>query len=102
MAFTPENFLMAERALNQISIDATQFFTNSDRAIEQIVTSASSLSGMPAAWAAAVTFIDGEATANPGDADWQAIKARKDKMVTDFIAMRNIVQAVRDAAIAAR
>ncbi len=102
MAFTPENFLMAERALDQIGVDATAYFTNSDRAIEQIVAAASSLAGMGAEWSSAVAFVDTQEAANPGDKDWEALKARKDKMVVDFIAMRNLVQSVRDAAIAAR
>ena len=102
MAFTPENFLMAERALDQIGVDATAYFTNSDRAIEQVVAAANNLSLMAAAWSAAVAFIDAEAAAAPGDVEWQALLARKDKLTADFIGMRNLVQAVRDAAIAAR
>ena len=102
MSFVPENFLMAERALDQISVDATAFFTNSDRAIEQIVAAAASLAGMAAAWSAAVAFIDAQAVANPGNTEWDALLARKDKLTSDFIVMRNLVQSVRDAAIAAR
>ncbi len=102
MAFTPENYLMAERAMDQVGIDATAFFKNSDRAIEQIVAAATSLAGMAAQWSPAVTFIDAEVVANPGDTDWDALKARKDKLTADFLAMRNLVQSVRDAAILAR
>ena len=102
VAFTPENFLMAERAMNQIGVDATAYFTNMDRAIEQMITASANLSGMAAAWTSTVTFIDAQAAANPGDASWQALLARKDKIVVDFIAMRDLTAAVKDAAVAAR
>ncbi len=102
MAFTPENYLMAERALDQIGTDATAFFKNSDRAIEQIVAAALNLEAIPSAWGTTVTFINAQEAASPGDKDWQNLKTRMDKMAEDFEAMRTLVQAVRDAAIAAR
>ena len=102
MAFTPENYLMALRALDQIGTDATAFFTNMDRAIEQMIQAAASLTGMAAAWTSTVTFIDAQAAANPGDAGWQALLARKDQIVIDFVAMRDEAAAVKDAAVAAR
>ena len=102
MAFTPENYLMALRALDQIGTDATAYFTNTDRAIEQMIQAAANLSGMAAAWSSTVTFIDAQAAANSGDAGWQALLARKDKIVVDFVAMRDLTAAVKDAAIAAR
>ncbi len=102
MSFTPDNYLMAEQALDHIGTDATAFFKNSDRAIEQIVAAAANLDAIPAAWADTVALIDAKEAASPGDKDWEALKARKDKMVVDFKAMRDLVQSVRDAAIAAR
>ena len=93
---------MALRALDQIGTDATAHFTNMDRAIEQMIQAAANLSGMAAAWSSTVAFIDAQAAANPGDAEWQALLARKDKIVVDFVAMRDLTAAVKDAAIAAR
>ncbi len=102
MAFTPINKLTAERALDQIGVDATEFYFRMDRSVEQISQAFTSLNGMPASWAAAIAFIDAEEAAAPGDKAWQALKERKDSLVIDFIAMKNKVQAVRDAAIAAQ
>ena len=102
MAFLPENFLMAERAMDQISLDATSYFTNMDRGVEQLALAATNLAAMAAAWAAAVDYIDAQALALPGDTGWQALKLRKDKLVADFIAMRTLSQSVRNAAQAAR
>jgi len=102
MAFVPINKLTSDRALDQITVDATEFYFRMDRAVDQVSQAFTSLAGMAASWSAAVSFIDTEAAANPGDAEWQALLARKDSLVADFIAMRDKVQAVRDAAIAAR
>ena len=102
MAFLPENFLMAERALDQISVDATASFTNMDRAVDQLSSASAALAAMTAAWTPAVNYITAEAAAAPGDAGWQSLLARKDKLVADFLAMQTLVQAVRTAAITAR
>ncbi len=102
MSFTPINKLTADRALDQIAVDATEFFFRMDRSVEQITAAAASLAGMTTSWSAAVAFIDAEEAAAPGDKEWQALKERKDSLVIDFLAMRNKVQAVRDAAIAAQ
>ena len=102
MSFTPINKLTADRALDQIGVDATEFYFRMDRSVEQITAAAASLNGMTTSWAAAASFIDAEEAANPGDKEWQALKERKDSLVVDFLAMRNKVQAVRDAAIAAQ
>lgn len=102
MAFTPENYLMAERALDQITTEATSLFTKTDDSIMRLTAAAASLSGMGAEWSSTVTFIDAEAAANLGDEQWQVLLARKDKIVASFIEMRDIAIAVRDAAITAR
>ena len=102
MAFTPINKLTADIALKQIGVDATEFYFRMDRSIEQITAAAASLAAMTTSWSAAASFIDAEEAAAPGDKEWQALKERKDSLVVDFLAMRNKVQAVRDAAIAAQ
>ncbi len=102
MAFTPINKLTAERALDQITIDATEYYFRMDRSVEQITAAFNSLNGMVASWSPAISFIDTEEAAAPGDKVWQALKERKDSLVSDFLAMKTKVQAVRDAAIAAQ
>lgn len=102
MAFTPINKLTADRALDQIGVDATEYYYRMDRAVDQISAAFNSLAGMASAWSAAVSFIDAEVAANPGDQEWQALLERKNSLVADFIAMRNKVETVRDAAIVAR
>lgn len=102
MAFTPTNYMTAERALDQIATDATAYHNGVDRAIEQLQQAASNLAGMAAGWGAAVQFIDDQAAANPADDNWQSLKARKDQLVADFLSMRDSAQAVRDAAQGAR
>lgn len=102
MAFTPDNFLMATRALDKISEEATNSLNRVDGAIAQLVTAASQLQAMQTAWTPAVTFIDDQAIANPTDESWQALKAEKDKLVADFLVMRDLAIAVRNAAQTAR
>ena len=102
MSFTPINKLTADRALDQITVDATEFYFRMDRSVEQISHAFTSLAAMTTSWSAAASFIDAEEAAAPGDKEWQALKERKDSLVVDFLAMRNKVQAVRDAAIAAQ
>lgn len=102
MAFTPINKLTADRALEQITVDATEFYFRMDRSVDQISQAFTSLAGMASSWSTAVTFIDNEQVANPSDPEWLALKNRKDSLVADFIAMRDKVEAVRDAAVAAR
>ena len=61
MSFTPINKLTADRALDQIGVDATEFYFRMDRSVEQITAAAASLAGMPSSWSAAASFIDAEA-----------------------------------------
>ncbi len=102
MSFTPQNYLMAERALDQISTEATQFFNKTDDSITRLTAAAASLSSMGADWATTVAFIDSEAQANPVDEQWQVLLARKDKIVSSFIEMRDLAIAVQNAAVTVR
>ncbi len=102
MAFTPDNYLTAARALDQIRADATGFHQQGDAAIDSLVRVATALSNMQANWLPAADYIDAQAAAFPADEHWLKLKERKDRIVTDFIAMRDAWFAVRDAAQAAR
>lgn len=102
MAFEPENFLMAERALDEITQMATDHFNTMDAGINRLVAAVSSLQAMQGDWASAVAYIDDQAVFFSADDDWQRLQARKDKIVTSFIAMRDLSLLVRDAAQAAR
>lgn len=98
MAFTPDNYLTAQRALAQIATDATAFHTDVARGIETLTLAHAKLAAMGPDWTPAVNFIQQQADANPNDEQWQALAAQKDKLVADFISMRNRALAVRDAA----
>ncbi len=102
VTFTPENFLMAEDALDRIAADATQHIRLVDEAIVRMENAVTRLQAMQSDWTPAVQFIDAQVVANPADAEWLSLQARKDKMVTDFLAMRDLAIAVRDAAVTAR
>jgi len=102
MAFTPENYLMAERALDEIIEEATANFNQVDSALTRINQSSLRLQNMQADWGAAVSFINAEAAANPADEQWQALLARKNKLVAAFIEMRDLAMSVDAAAAAAR
>lgn len=102
MAFAPVNKLTAERALDQIGVDATAYYYQMSNAVDQIASAYTLLAGMATSWNAAVTFVNDQAAANPGDTEWQEMKARKDMLVADFFAMRDKVLAVRNAAQTAR
>ena len=102
MAFTPENFLMAERALDEITAKATDHFNVMDAGINRLVAAVVSLQAMQGNWASAATYIDTQAAAFPADEDWQRRKARKDKITTAFLEMRDLSASVRDAAQLAR
>lgn len=98
MAFTPTNFLEAENALDVIAQEARQSRNIMDQGIKQLELAATRLTDMQANWGNAVTFIDDQAVAFPADEQWTTLKERKDKMVTDFLAMRDKAIAVRNAA----
>ncbi len=102
MAFTPVDKLTSHAALELIVTDAKEYYFRMDRAVELLTQAFTSLNGMPASWSAAISFIDAQEAASPGDKAWQALKLRKDSLVADFTAMRDKVQQVRDAAIAAQ
>ncbi len=102
MGFIPENFLMAERALDEITATATDHFNTMDAGINRLVAAVVNLQAMQGSWASAATYIDTQAAAFPADEDWQRLKARKNKIVTAFLEMRDLSALVRDAAQAAR
>jgi hypothetical protein len=106
MSFVPTNYLTAEHALDEIGTLATQHFNRMDRGIALLVEARDELQRMssaaPLGWIEAVQYIDAQATANPGDVQWQTLKARKDKLVADFTAMRTRANNVLTAAQTAR
>ncbi len=102
MAFTPENYLMSEDALDRIASDATRHIRLIDESISNMQTAVSRLQAMQGEWIPTVDFIDAQVVANPADAEWLDLQSRKNKMVTDFLAMRDNAIAVKDAAVAAR
>ncbi len=102
MGFIPENFLMAEAALDQIATEATAHIRLVDSAIANLNAVVARFAEMPGVWAASGAFIDEQVVANPGDKEWLSLQTRKDKLTADFLAMRTTATAVKDAATAAR
>ena len=98
MAFTPDSYIGASRALSQIITDANSFNEDVKRGIDILTVAHQRLAAMATDWRDAAQFIDAQAAANPQDAQWASLKAEKDKVVTDFLQMRNRALAVRDAA----
>ena len=93
---------MAERALDRISTEATAHMQLVDQSIAGLEAAVSRLQAMGGEWTSAVDFIDAQVVANPTDEEWLTLQAKKDKMVADFLAMRDTSIAVKDAAVAAR
>jgi len=102
MSFTPHNYLTTERALEQIATDATAYYANVTRGVEQLDQAVAKLSGMAGEWTPAVTFIGAAAKANPDDRHWQDANDRLNKLIVDFMDMKKSATAIRDAANAAR
>jgi len=98
MSTNPSNYLQAEAALDTIVQEASRNSDRVDRALTQLGSAYSDLAAMGSKWNTAATYIENQATANADDALWQELKARKDQIVTDFQAMRDRAQAIRDAA----
>jgi len=101
MTFTPDSFMQAEAAVAKIVSEATREIERYEQKAHDIGLIAARLAEMsqaaPTGWLGAVTYINDQVTANPGDADWVDIKGRMDKIVGDFTAAKARV----DSAVAA-
>ena len=87
----PTTFTEASAALDEIAGETTGHKGNKERLIADLHHVQVNVTAMGPTWTAAVSYIDQEAAANPGDDDWQRLKSVKDKMVADFIAEKAAV-----------
>ena len=104
MAFTPDNFMSAERALDQMSVEGVAAMKNVERAIEQIEQNTAILENLPnlKGWKSTADYINAQQDANPTDDEWKALRRRKSKLFQDARDMKARATAIRDAAIAAK
>jgi len=98
MSQNPTDYIDAKAAIQKIVEEASVHEDRVNSAIDNLSRAYNDLAGMATRWAAAVTYIEDQATANPDDALWQKLKSEKDRIVTDFAAKRDRAQAIRDAA----
>ena len=88
--YVPTNFSGAKTALVDMAEAITGSINNTESTIDHIRKQRVSMNQMkdavPAGWATAVQFINAKAAANPGDSDWQGLKAEIDKVVADGLA----------------
>lgn len=87
--------------MDQVTQTISAAKANFDAALQQIDVAVASLANLPTAHAGLISFINGQADANPDDELWQTLRATKNKVVADFTADRNRMKAVADAAKAA-
>ena len=102
MSTKPKGFIEAKSALAQIVADAASHNGTVDQSVERIKVSHAQLSAMADKWKSAVVFITAQASAAPDDPVWKALKLETDKVVADFVAMRDRAKSIRDAALAAK
>ena len=101
MAFVPDSYLRAEAGMDEILKEVNSYAVRLDDMIAQLNNISSSLSNLtlaaPTGWLDLVNYIDAQASANPLDANWQDLKSRKDKIVSDFQAFRTKVNSTISA-----
>lgn len=104
MAFTPDNFMSAERALDQMSVEGVAAMKNVERAIEQIEQNTAILEDLPNlnGWKSTADYINEQQALFPDDEEWKALKRRKTKLFQDARDMKARALAIRDAANAAK
>jgi hypothetical protein len=95
-------FVEARQALLQIIADTVAHNSTVDQSIDRITTSHAQLDAMGSKWKSTIDFINDSAAADPRDPAWASMKSEANKVVSDFVAMRNRAAVIRDAAIAAK
>lgn len=88
MTYVPDSFMQADAAMTTIVQQATRTVERFENKVSDISALSTELSNMsqsaPIGWLGAIQYINDQAAANPGDAAWQDLKARSDKIVADF------------------
>jgi len=89
-----ETYTSAKSALNEIAGHVTSDQKQLLRARTQITAAKVSLDGIQSKYADVITWIDDQATANPEVDLWVELKAEKDQMATDFVALKGTAQSM--------
>ena len=89
------DYISAKAALNQIASNVESQRTKLQRAKTFTDTAESALNALPTAYAAIVTYINDQATANPSEDLWQLLKDEKDEMVTAFQALKAVATSMK-------
>lgn len=100
--FVPTTYFTSEDALNHVArsmADNGARLENLRRGATQIQSEIkNAFLAAPTGWNGLFAYIDQQAAALPNDTTWSALKARKDKLVSDFRALEartdNIVTAI--------
>ena len=101
MTFVPDSYLRAEAGMDEILKQVNSYATQVDNMINSMKNIHTQLGNLtlaaPTGWLDLVNYIDAQASANPLDGNWQDLKSRKDKIVTDFQAFRSRVNSMTSA-----
>lgn len=81
-------FTVAKRTLDLIAAKVETADNRLKQARDLIAQAESELSALQTTYSTVISDINAAATANPDDPAWQAAKAEKDLMVTDFQALK--------------
>lgn len=81
-------------ALDEIAERSTLNMNRRDQARNTLLQAQQDLLAMQSNYSAVITSLNAQAAANPDDAAWQAAKAEKDQMVSDFQALKAEIDAL--------
>lgn len=90
----PTSYTEARAALDRMADESTQHKATGEQCVADLRAVQGNLQAMQTNWAAAVAFIQSQAAANPTDDVWQRMAGEKEKVVADFIATRDSVNAI--------
>lgn len=80
--------------LDEIATRTTANIKRDQAAYNQLLTAQADLAAMVSAYSGFGSQLDIDAAANPSDPAWQAAKAEKDQMITDFQAEKTRIDAL--------
>ena len=101
MSYIPTSWSEASDIASDIKKDVAITRTSVEGFINKIRAQATNLGNLaqpaPVGWQEWVAYVDTQAAANPDDLQWQNLKAEKDQIVADFLALLASVNAVVSA-----
>lgn len=90
-------FCEVEAALDNVRNDVNNNKSRYTGAVAQILAAKNAVANLATTYAAVATEINAQATALPNDTAWKMAKARLDKIVAEYNALRTKLQAAVDA-----